>query len=266
MTNQAEWNAKDYHRVSNPHVNWGRIVLDRLEVRGDEVVLDAGCGTGRLTGELLERLPNGRVIALDHSPAMLETARLELAPKFGDQVSFFQADLQRLTPEDVGEPVDAIFSTATFHWVLDHDRLFPGLFSVLKPGGWLVAQCGGGPNLNGFYALVNWTIANEPYAQYFVDWKEKRVYNDVDATVARLEASGFTNIDTFLNPEPTPMETERDYIDFISTVIMRNHLAAIPDPDLRAALLRDIAHAAAQETPPLTLDYWRLNIKAQRPD
>ncbi len=140
-----DWDAATYHRISEPQVTWGRRVLDRLPLRGDETVLDAGCGTGRLTAELLERLPRGRVLALDNSPAMLAAAREYLAPRFGDRVSFVLADLQELADRPLPEPVDAIFSTAAFHWVLDHPRLFRGLYRALRPGGRLVAQCGGGP-------------------------------------------------------------------------------------------------------------------------
>src|SRR5438067_13929126 len=92
MTGGADWDATRYHRVAQPHAAWGANVLDRLELRGDEVVLDAGCGSGRVTAQLLERLPRGRVIAADLSPAMLAEARSVLQP-FGDQVAFVQADL-----------------------------------------------------------------------------------------------------------------------------------------------------------------------------
>ncbi len=115
---------------------WGSAVLERLPLAGDETVLDAGCGSGRVTEELLERLPNGRVIAADNAPSMLVEARARLE-RFGDRVSFVECDLGRPLP--VEGPVDAVFSTATFHWVADHDALFANLAAVLRPGGWLVA-------------------------------------------------------------------------------------------------------------------------------
>ena len=118
-----EWNAGVYHRVSTPQFDWGVRVLDRLSLEGGELVLDVGCGTGRLTELLLARLPRGRVVAVDQSTNMLDAARAFLQDRFGPRVTFVQADASALPFPGAA---DAIFSTATFHWVLDHDRLFPG--------------------------------------------------------------------------------------------------------------------------------------------
>jgi trans-aconitate 2-methyltransferase len=88
-----DWDAATYDRVSSPQVEWAGPVLDRLELRGDETVLDAGCGTGRVTAVLAQRLPRGRVIAVDGSPAMVAEARKRLP---GD-VDVRVADLLELT-------------------------------------------------------------------------------------------------------------------------------------------------------------------------
>ena len=88
-----EWNSEVYHRVSNPQFEWGKKVLDRLKLKGDETVMDAGCGTGRLTAELLERLPQGSVLAVDVSQNMLQKAEEFLKPRFDGRVRFVHADL-----------------------------------------------------------------------------------------------------------------------------------------------------------------------------
>ena len=139
-----EWDATSYHKVSGPQTGWGQKVLARLELAGDERVIDAGCGSGRLTGELAERLPHGQVVALDRSWNMLQTARANLRPTYGSRVRFVQVSLPALPFE---ECADVVFSTATFHWVADHPALFSNIFEALRPGGRLHAQCGGGPNL-----------------------------------------------------------------------------------------------------------------------
>ena len=113
-----DWDGASYDRISAPQEALGRAVLARMDLRGDETVLDAGCGSGRVTEALLERLPRGRVIAVDASPSMVEQARRRL----GDRaVEIRQMDLLEL---ELAQPVDAILSTATFHWVLDHAALF----------------------------------------------------------------------------------------------------------------------------------------------
>src|SRR5512132_2397634 len=140
-----DWDAETYDAIADPQFRWGAAVVDRLELVGDETVLDAGCGSGRVTALVAERLPRGRVIALDGSTSMLETARGRLAP-FGQRIRFVLADL--MAPLPIDEPVDAVLSTATFHWVPVHDALFAHLGAVLLPGGRLVAQCGGAGNLD----------------------------------------------------------------------------------------------------------------------
>ena len=111
-----EWNAAAYDRLPIPMTRWGETVLGWLDLTGDERVLDAGCGTGQVTEKLRTRLPRGEVMALDGSASMIERARDRLGD---DRVSCVVADLQKPLPID--EPVDAVLSTATFHWVLDHE-------------------------------------------------------------------------------------------------------------------------------------------------
>src|SRR3954471_24568760 len=135
MTTSRDWDASAYHRLSAPLAAMGVDVLDRLELAGDETVLDAGCGTGKVTRVLHDRLPRGHVIAVDAAPSMVEQARAALPAA----VDVRQADLLDLALE---RPVDAVLSTATFHWIADHDRLFAALHAALRPGGRLVAQCG----------------------------------------------------------------------------------------------------------------------------
>jgi len=153
-----DWDAATYDRVSDPQFEWGLEVLERLPPRGDETVLDAGCGSGRVTRALLERLPHGRVIAVDAAPAMVAVAREAL----GDRAEVIEADLVEL---ELAEPVDAVFSSAVFHWVLDHDRLFERVHAALRPGGRLVAQCGGEGNVERFLEAASEAAAEPPFVR-----------------------------------------------------------------------------------------------------
>lgn len=258
----AEWDAAAYFRLSNPHVVWGQPVLDRLPLRGDETVLDAGCGAGRVTADLLERLPHGRVIALDISANMLAEAGEQLMPRFGDRVTFVQSDLQEFT---LNEPVDAIFSTAAFHWVLDHPRLFASLFRALKAGGRLVAQCGGGPNIASVLERASTLMAAEPYAPYFSGWPGPWEFPSAELTAARLVEAGFVDVETALVSKPTQMPNATEYRDYLATVIFGSHLDRLPDERLRRDFVEALTEQAAIDDPPYLLDYWRLNIVARRP-
>jgi trans-aconitate 2-methyltransferase len=259
-----EWDAASYHHISTPQISWGVKVLDRLKLRGDETVIDAGCGTGRLTADLLERLPQGKVIAVDLSRNMLDAAQDYLAP-FGDRVTFLQADLQEIGASIVRAPVDLVLSTAAFHWVLDHDRLFAGLFDVLKPGGWLVAQCGGGRNLDHLLHRTADLTTRPRFAPYFENWVGPWEFADDTTTAERLRKAGFVAIETSLESAPTKMPDAAAYRDFLTNVILRAHLARIPDPNLRVAFVDHLTELAEADNPPFLLDYWRLNMKAQRP-
>lgn len=257
-----EWDATTYHRVANPHVTWGQRVLARLPLQGDETVMDAGCGTGRLTAELLERLPRGRVVAVDRSANMLETARAHLSPHFDDRITFVQADLQDLRLDD---PVDHIFSTAAFHWVPDHSRLFAGLFQALVPGGWLVAQCGGGPNILRLRERADALMATPPFAAAFAGWPGPWTFADAETTAKRLRAAGFVAVETGLEEAPTVLPNATEYKDFLASVIFGTHLDRLPDPNLRDRFVTALTDQATADDPPFTLDYWRLNLQGQRP-
>jgi trans-aconitate 2-methyltransferase len=257
-----EWDATSYHQVSQPQFLWGQRVLDRLSLRGDETVLDAGCGTGRLTAKLLERLPHGRVIAVDRSENMLEVARAFLLPQFGDRVQFLRADLESLP---LHEAVDSIFSTATFHWIRDHRSLFQRLFHVLKPGGVLVAQCGGGPNLARLLQRTALLMEAPPYAPCFLGWSDPWVFADDLTTAARLRDTGFTEIETSLEPAPTAFATTQEFRAFLTTVFCAQHLERIPNEAWRLQFTARLTEQAEKDTPPLVLDYWRLNLRGTRP-
>jgi trans-aconitate 2-methyltransferase len=257
---EVDWDAAAYERLSDPQFEWGRRVLDRLELRGDERVLDAGCGTGRLTALLAARLPRGHVIAVDRSPAMLEEARRNLAHA-GERVTFVEADLTTL---ELACPVDAIFSTATFHWIREHGLLFRTLFAALAPGGRLEAQCGGGPNLARLRARIA-TVTAERFARHFRGWQEPWLFSGPDEAAERLRQAGFADVATSLEPAPTRFESSSRYAAFLATVVVRPHLERLPSDTLRRAFLDELVAAAVADGDPFVLDYWRLNLRGRRP-
>lgn len=258
-----EWNADAYHRVSDPQLQWGIPVLSRLPLTGDELVVDVGCGTGRLTELLLDRLPHGRVVAIDLSANMLDGAHAYLTPRFGPRVVFARADAAALP---MVEQADAIFSTATFHWVLDHPALFRSLYRALAPGGRLVAQCGGGPNIRRVHDRCGALMANPLYAPYFSGWRDPWEFADADTTAVRLKRAGFVDVETSLEYAPVVQPNAEAFAAFVGPVICRPHLACLPDEHARTAFMREMTRLAALDDPPFELDYWRLNMAARKPD
>ncbi len=254
MMEKLPWDAAAYDGVSTVQEEWGRRMLAGLDLRGDETVLDAGCGPGRLTALLAEAVPVGRVLAVDVSDEMLAHARARLAPY--QRSSLLQADLAALP---LAGAVDVIFSNAVFHWLPDHDRLFRSLASGLKPRGRLIAQCGGSGNLERSHAAALAVTAHPRFAPFFQAWKTPWVFATPKATERRLRVAGFDEINVSLTPAPTPFPSRQAFQDFVATVVLRPFLGVLP-ADLRPIFVE----AFVNLQPDYELDYVRLNIEARR--
>jgi trans-aconitate 2-methyltransferase len=243
----TEWDAATYDRISDPQVRWGAAVLERLPLEGEERVLDAGCGSGRVTALILDRLPRGSVVALDASEQMIQEARRNLG--HDPRVEVVRADLA-VRPLPIVGTVDAVFSNATFHWISDHDALFANLAAVMRPGARLATQCGGEGNI----ASVVRAVSEAGH-----EWGDTVRFAGVDETRRRLEASGFRDLQVWLHDEPTRFELGAPFETFLSTVVLRAHTATIPVRH-RAAFVHDVASRLPQPV----IDYVRLNIVARR--
>jgi trans-aconitate 2-methyltransferase len=246
-----DWDAATYQRLSAPLEAMGRDVLWRLRLDGDETVLDAGCGTGRITAVLAERLPRGRVIAVDGSRAMVEEARRRLPA----EVDVREADLLELA---LDEPMDAIVSTATFHWIPEHDRLFERLLVALKPGGRLVAQCGGEGNVAAVKDAGFRLAHREPFAEHLDGWPGDWNFQSPKATEERLLRLGYTDVWTWETRVAVDVE---DVAGYLGAICLGSFLERLPEelhPGFVAAALERLEAA-------LVIHYVRLNILARRP-
>jgi trans-aconitate 2-methyltransferase len=240
------WDAQTYDRTSAPQQAWASEVLARLRgIAADATVLDVGCGTGLVTEELLALVPQGRVLAVDQSPEMVALAQARL----GDRARVWCQDVLELELE---EPVDAVISTATLHWVPDHNRVWSRLASVLRGGGVLEVQCGGEGNIGRVREVID-AVARElaPELIGFTPW----VFAGPQETEQRLQQAGFTEIRCWLEERPTYPE---DVGAFVPTSILAAHLDRLPEER------RQRFAAAVVSGVRLPLDYVRLNVSAVR--
>jgi trans-aconitate 2-methyltransferase len=258
----TEWNATAYNRLSNPMQGWGETIVEQLALRGDETALDLGCGSGRLTEFLLERLPRGHVIAVDRSANMLEFARNYLEPRFDGRVSYVRRSLDQLEFEQVAE---LAFSNAAFHWIPDHPRLFRSVFAALKPGGWLVAQCGAERNIARIRARLSALMHSDEFRPFFGDWSGPWEFASPELTAERLRNAGFDQVEISTFAAPFELGSYEETYEFFENVILGSHLERIPDAALRQRFVTAMVNQSASDTPPFQQDYWRMNIRAQRP-
>jgi trans-aconitate 2-methyltransferase len=252
MTISHEWDAGTYDVVGAPVQAFGHALLDRLALRGDETVLDAGCGSGAVTRALLERLPDGRVVAVDGSAAMIDQARIELGddPRLDLRV----ADLVELELE---EPVDLVFSSAVFHWVPDHERLFERLYAALRPGGALLAQCGGQGNIANVRRALEGVVDEPPFAEHLAGWDGPWNFSAPHVACERLERAGFADVRAGTHIEPVaPDDPKR----FLATMILGAHLDRLPSEARDPFLDRVVARL----DPPDEVRYVRLTLTARR--
>lgn len=245
-----DWDAASYDRISDPQLQWAREQLGRLDLSGDEVVLDAGCGSGRATALLAERVPEGRVYAVDVAPSMVAHAQSTL----GDRATVLCQDLVEL---ELPEPVDVAFSNATFHWIGDHDALFAALHRAIRPGGRLMAQCGGRGNIDAFRAAADSVAREEPFQPRFVGWRRPWNYATDIETAARLGRAGFTEVSCWLEPKSVMPADARA---FVQTVCLVRHLDPLPEA-LRGPFIDRVLNRTGD---PLVLEYVRLNMEAIR--
>lgn len=254
---EADWNAVAYDDLSDPMFEWGMAVLSSLELAGNERVLDAGCGSGRLTEELLRRLPSGEVVALDFSPKMLEHAQQRLA-KFGERVEFVHASLEDFV---LTKPVDGIFSNAVFHWVPDHAKMFRTLRNALKFDGWLVAQFGGVGNLARTFQRAHDVAGMEQFREHLEGFEAGPHFESEASTQERMEAAGFRVSEAKLHKVVPRFELRERYEAFLKTVVLRQAISRLNE-DMRQEFLREVSRKTLMDEGAYTLDYVRLTVRA----
>ncbi len=242
-----EWNAEVYDTLPLPHARWGEGVIERLHLAGRETVVDLGAGTGRDTELLLDRLPGGRVIAIDASARMLEQLAENLGERL-DRVEVIRADLRE--PIELDARVEAVMTVATLHWIPDHRVVFRSAAAALRPGGVFAGEAGGAGNIDRVRAASAAVGLVEGDAWHFATAED---------TAAALEAAQFTGVQARLVTDPVRLEPGAQFEAFIETVLLPAQLREL-SPDRRAEAVHEVAAVLGEPV----VDYVRLQFTAIR--
>lgn len=258
----THWNAEVYDRIGTPMRRWAQAVIDDLHLRGDETVLDAGCGSGSVTFDLLERLPRGRIYAVDSSPDMIAKISRAIEERGITNVTPICADL---TDFELPEQVDVVFSNAVLHWIPDDDALFSCLHRATKPGGRFRAQCGGGNNIVRLMEATQAVEQRQPFAQCLDGTAEFRKYRTANEAKAAMERARWTDVRASLFDSPVRFEDPGEASLYLRTIILQRHVAALPEEHQEPFLRSVIDETVRRFGTPFTADYVRLDLWAAKP-
>jgi trans-aconitate 2-methyltransferase len=255
------WNAEVYERIGKPMRRWAQAVIEELQLSGDETVLDAGCGSGSVTFDLLEKLPRGKIYAVDASQEMVDSLSKQLAERGETRVVAMRASLTDFT---LPEQVDRVFSNAVFHWIPDDDALFGCLYRATKPGGRLRAQCGGYGNNAHVLEAVEAVRQDERFARHLGDFRDSKKYRTVEDATSALSRAGWTDARARLFDQPVPFADQEEAALYVRTILLRDHVARMPEEDGVAYSRAVVAETVRRWGSPYVADYVRLDLWATR--
>ena len=257
------WDAEVYDRIGKPMRRWAQQVIDDLQLRGDETVLDAGCGSGSVTFDLAAKLPNGKIYAVDASAEMIGSLRKAIDERRAENITPLHSSLTDFT---LPEQVDCVFSNAVFHWIPQDDLLFAALFRATKPGGRLRAQCGGFGNNTHVLEAVAAVRQDERFTRHLGDFKDSKKYRTTEQATASLEQAGWRDVRARLWDQPVPFDDPAEGALYVKTILLRDHVARLPG-ELQDAYARAVVDETIRRWgAPYVADYVRLDLWARRPE
>ena len=291
--NKGSWDARTYDQVSRLiQYRWGQKVIKWRKWRGDEIVMDAGCGSGLLTKQLAKQVPRGKVYAVDIDSNMIKQAKNNL--QFFDNVEIIQSSL---TDIKLPRKLDVIFSNSALHWIQDHREAFQNFWEMLKPmssndvtdisvsnnsnnttgsSGQLLIQCGGYGNLQEIITILERITHLDRFKEHFANWKQPWHFAKAKDTSKLLQEIGYVNAAVYYSDDCVTLPNRRIYSKFVKTVVMKSyldHLSSDNDDyyidklkDLFLELFLDeVEKCSNKSNTRWFLDFVRLNIIAYRP-
>lgn len=261
----AFWDADTYDIISNAQEQWAKFIIKQRKWSGSETLLDAGCGSGRITKMLSQIVRNGIVYAVDNDPNMIKKAKEKLSNI--ENIHVIQADLtESVEFRNMQMKFDVIFSNAVLHWILDHQKVFKNFYDLLSPKGNLLIQCGGFGNLKKTISLFNIVKDSPDFEQYFYEWKQSWYFAKPEDTKSVLKDLGFKNIQVYLSNSNIDFDSKNNYLVYVKTVVIGPYLKYLPSEQLKNKFVEATLYLIEKDYPELRwkLDYVRLNILASK--
>lgn len=259
--NNTSWDARIYDKVSgNVQLKWGLKLLEKKQRWiGNEIVMDAGAGSGNLTKILANKVPNGRVYAVDADSNMVQQAKRNLSTHTNVQVVSSSMDKVRLPTK-----LDVIFSNSALHWILDQEGVFLHFSQLLKPNGEILIECGGSENLERTLPIIFKITQFDQFKEYFTNWKQLWYFPKADETERLLQSAGFRDIQVNLSKKSTSFPDRESFAIFIKTVVMKPFLGYLHDSKKKDEFLDVFLTEFEHSGQPWLLDFVRLIIFARK--
>jgi len=283
----ARWNAVDYAANSAVQQAWARELIARLNLRGDERVLDVGCGDGKVTAEIAHAVPRGSVTGIDASPQMIRFARATFPPRKIPNLKFRVMDAREIpgsagiragqssgkvqpAGRDAGAPsapFDLIFSNAVLHWVDDHQAFLRGAAACLRPGGRLVVSCGGKGNAQDVFLALRPEMRLKPWRLFFRRIPKPYFFHSPAEYERWLPQFGFKTLGVRLAPKDAVYAGRDKFVAWLRTTWLP-YVQRVPE-ELREEFIAGVANCYLAKHPPdaegkVHVKMVRLEIEAER--
>jgi trans-aconitate methyltransferase len=260
----TRWNAADYAANSTVQQTWARELIARLKLRGDEHVLDVGCGDGKVTAEIAHAVPRGAVTGVDASREMIAFAQKTFPPKQHPNLEFEVMDARKIKSM---RRFDIVFSNAALHWVDDHEAILRGIASVLQPGGRLIISCGGKGNAHDVFVALRPEIRLKRWRQFFRRMPKPYFFYSPADYARWLPRSGFKALEIRLVPRDAPYAGREGFTAWLRTTWLP-YVQRVPEP-AREEFIAAVAERYVVKHPPgadgkVRVRMVRLEIEAVR--
>jgi trans-aconitate methyltransferase len=269
---RGDWDAADYVAHSAAQQEWARELIAQLGLRGDERVLDVGCGDGRATAMIAERLPRGSVLGVDSSPSMIAKAR-EQFPDAGtwdggasglanaaDEGALRSLSFVLMDARALGLPpvFDVAFSTAALHWMSDHRAILRGVRAALVPGGRLLFEMGGRGNITEALAVVDEVRARPRWRGFFDGFVPPHHFFGPDDYEVWLPEAGFRVSRIRVFERDMTHAGRAAFLGWLRTTWF-TYVGRVP-PGQATAFVDEVADAYETAHPPDTADVYHVRL------